>query len=152
MRLKPKRIVAGGAALGVLLFGSSCATTDPADTNRDGVLSVPELESAMVDAIIDYSDANRDGQLTFAEWQTANSDADASLFRKRDLNRDGKLDRAEAVKATDQSDTWDRLIAKIDLNGDGTIDDQEKATFRESLAEADDGDKVNKLIDIAGEK
>ena len=30
-----------------------------ADTNKDGILSVPELESAMVHAIINHSDQNR---------------------------------------------------------------------------------------------
>jgi Ca2+-binding EF-hand superfamily protein len=152
MRLKPNEMIAGCLSLGLLLCSTSCTTVDPADTNKDGVLSVPELESAMVDAIIEYSDADGDGQLTFAEWQAANAGAKASLFRKRDLNGDGKLDRDEAVKSTQDSDTWDQLIAKIDLNGDGKIDESEKATFREAMAKADDDDQVNKLIDIAKEK
>ena len=142
----PPTILACGSAAAAL-FASSCSTTDPADANRDGVLTVPELESALFDAIIDYSDADGDGQLTFAEWEAVNEDADASLFRKRDLNRDGKLDRAEAIKSTKRSRTWDRLIRKIDKNGDGKIDEAEKAAFREELGENDD--RINKLSDMA---
>ena len=152
MHLKSHDPVLASLAVGALLFGASCATTDPADTNRDGVLSVPELESAMVDAIINYSDQNGDGQLTFAEWQAANSQADASLFHKRDLNGDGKVSRAEAMKSTSDSNLWSRLISKIDLNSDGIIDESEKAAFRAEMAKGDQDNKLNRLIEISNEK
>lgn len=152
MHLKLHDPILASLAVGALLFGASCATTDPADTNRDGVLSVPELESAMVDAIINYSDQNGDGQLTFAEWQAANSQADASLFHKRDLNGDGKVSRAEAMKSTSDSNLWSRLISKIDLNSDGIIDESEKSAFRAEMAKGDQDNKLNRLIEISNEK
>jgi Ca2+-binding EF-hand superfamily protein len=152
MKLKLNDPMVASLAIGTLLFATSCATTDPADTNKDGILSVPELESAMVDAIINYSDQNRDGQLTFAEWQAANSKADASLFHKRDLNGDGKVDRAEAIKSTSDSDLWARLIAKIDLDGDGIIDESEKSAFRAEMAKGDQENQVNRLIEITNEE
>jgi Ca2+-binding EF-hand superfamily protein len=150
MKKKYLILTVGGCAAAAALL-SSCATNNIADANKDGVLTVPELETALVDAIIEYSDKDRDGSVTFAEWSAVNDAADASLFRQRDLNYDGTLDRAEALKSTQQSDTWDRLIAKIDLNGDGKIDESEKAAFRTEMAKADD-DQVNKLRAIANEK
>ena len=150
--MRPNDQIAACLAIGTLLFATSCATHDPADTNKDGILSVPELESAMVHAIINHSDQNRDGQLTFAEWQAANSQADADLFHKRDLNADGKVDHAEAIKATSDSNLWARLISKIDLNGDGIIDESEKAAFRAEMEKGERGDEVNRLIEIANQK
>lgn len=147
-RLTTILLICMGIAAG--LSGCATVTSDHADVNKDGIVSAPEFESALLDAIIRYGDSNGDGSLNYSEWEKVNDGASMKQFDQRDLNGDGYLDRNEALKSTRQSELWHQILLKIDLNGDQTFDENEIAQFRERLGE-DDGNWVNRLITIAEE-
>lgn len=155
----PRRIWLTAASAGCLLsFLNSCATPKAsdafsrADTNGDGLLATTELETAMLSGIVRQADADGDGGITLAEWRVAKPGADAALFKKRDLNQDGQIDREEAGKAVEKNDKWRRLLGKFDPDGDGTVSEEELAAMEKKMDATDAPSKVAKLLKIADEK
>lgn len=60
-------------------------------------------------------DADGDGTVTRAEAQAAAT----AMFAKMDVNKDGKLDKADREQSRQQMQ--ERRFAKLDANGDGSI-------------------------------
>ena len=109
------------------------------DTNGDGKLTKPEIQSAIVKRAaeaqamlskrqkdeFDKLDANKDGKLTLAEYQagamiTAKADAADVRMGQLDTNKDGGVTAAEFRAITlSQFD-------KLDKNKDGVLSAQER--------------------------
>ena len=144
----PRFLLAGlcGAVL------SSCATPpspfERADTDRDGLLDVSELEKRLAEALHEAGDANGDGTVTHEEWVVVYPQSNKALFNKYDTDGTRGLSIEEATTSLDQEGTFKKLMTKIDTNGDAVIDPQEAAVFHEAMQAADGGNDVQKLSNI----
>ena len=142
------------SSIGLLVC--SCATTGggfpAADTDNDGMLSVAEVETTLIESILASSDTNQDGLVSLAEWQRSNPEADSDLFKARDLNGDGKMDYKEAKAAADQSERWARLLANLDANNNQVVEDNEAVAFRRMMDKADGETPVSKLLNTGNER
>jgi len=91
------------------------------DKNGDGVLEVKELPELLQKRLAE-ADANRDGKLTVQELEAHRAAHHAERgkkhFAKLDKNGDGVLTKDEV------GEKWER-IGKADANGDGKVTQQE---------------------------
>ena len=90
---------------GVAALLASCATTETdrdlfiqADTNKDGQLSLAEVNKAGLPRIFSLFDVDGNGSVTLAEARKVDRGFDAKMFNERDLNHDGKVTWAEYEK------------------------------------------------------
>jgi Ca2+-binding EF-hand superfamily protein len=88
---------------------------DAADTNHDGKVDRAEYDGFIAELVLLY-DVDRDGRLSRAELATAR---DPAKFDTIDANHDGFLTLQE-IDAYSDSD-----FAVLDANGDGAIDRSE---------------------------
>lgn len=111
------RIVFGMAALAFLAFGCAAAAGDLAafDTDRDGLLSEQEAESAGW-ALFDRLDVNRSGTLDAGELGGRIGD---QVLRAADVTADAQLDREE------YRGLLEARFKSANGNGDGAVDELE---------------------------
>ena len=120
------------AALATALLLPACTTPETdrdlflqADTNKDGKLSLDEVNKAGLPRLFNRFDLNRDGSVTLEEARQVEPDFDAAAFNERDLNRDGKVTYAESEKVALAKGGLKKPFAEVDTNGDGFIDQAE---------------------------
>lgn len=118
-----------------LVFGA-CSTMGPhfkqTDVNRDGKLSKQEFTDGVVEAMFPKYDTNGDGIVVLAEWQAAEGKGNNQFFRDRDLNKDGKVTKAEALKSASKGPRLAALFAEMDANGDGLISVAEVEAYKKA--------------------
>ncbi len=124
------------AALGLL---TGCATRSDkdlfteADANKDGRLTLEEVNAMGLPRLFDRFDGNRDGAVTQAEAQAVEPGFDLKLFTERDLNKDGKVSYEEYLQVARRRGGLKQHFAAVDTNRDGFIDKAEAAAHVERL-------------------
>jgi Ca2+-binding EF-hand superfamily protein len=120
------------AALATALLLPACSTLETdrelflqADTNKDGKLSLDEVNKVGLPRLFNRFDLNRDGSVTLEEARQVEPDFDAKAFAERDLNHDGKVTYAESEKVALAKGGLKKVFATVDTNGDGFIDQAE---------------------------
>lgn len=115
---------------------ASCATTETdrdlfiqADTNKDGRLSLAEVNKAGLPRLFNRFDLNRDGSVTLAEAREVEPGFDEKEFVGRDLNRDGKVTYPENEKVALRKGGLKKQFAEVDTNGDDVIDPAEAEAY-----------------------
>jgi hypothetical protein len=112
----------------VCLFLAACQHTQnggmvlvETDANRDGRVTVAEVESFVLPRAFGAFDTNRDGVVTLAEARKVEPQFDEALFVERDKNRDGKVTFAEFRTAARKAGYVTKYFKAVDRNGDGVI-------------------------------
>ncbi|PNU03974.1 EF-hand domain-containing protein [Novosphingobium guangzhouense] len=100
-----KTLMLGLSAAALTIGGVACAQ---APANNAAAAQKPRMERPKMDA-------DGDGVITRAEAQARAT----QLFAKLDVNKDGKLDKADRELMHQQM--REKMFAKLDTNGDGSI-------------------------------
>jgi Ca2+-binding EF-hand superfamily protein len=115
---------------------ASCATTETdrdlfiqSDTNRDGQLSLAEVNKAGLPRLFSIFDVDGNGSVTLAEARTVDPKFDAKMFNERDLDRDGKVTWAENEKVAMSKGGLKKDFAAVDTDGDGMIEKAEAEAY-----------------------
>jgi len=122
------------------------------DTNKDGRVSLSELESNMKDItsyfnldqpdvqkLMDALDADKDGYIDYTEFITGAIDKKKLLtvenlrkaFSLLDVDSDGAISRDELraafnnVHTAESDDFWEEVMQQVDINQDGLIQEEE---------------------------
>ena len=144
----PRIILAGLCMAGMCSCSTRQGPFERADTDRDGLLDVAELEQRLASALHEVGDANGDGTVTHEEWVVVYPQSNKALFNKYDTDGRPGLSLEEAATSLEQEGTFKKLMTKIDTNGDAVIDPQEAAVFHDAMQAADGGNDVQKLSNI----
>lgn len=91
------------------------------DADRDGRVTVAEVESFVFPRAFAAFDVNRDGVVTLAEARKVEPEFDETLFAARDKNRDGKVTFAEFRASARKAGYVTKYFKLVDRNGDGVI-------------------------------
>lgn len=117
-------------------FLASCATTETdrdlfikTDVNKDGRLSLEEVNKAGLPRLFARFDLNGDGFATLDEVRQVEPGFDEKLFAERDLNKDGKVSFAEFEKVSLRQGGLKKQFAELDTNGDGMITKDEAEAY-----------------------
>jgi Ca2+-binding EF-hand superfamily protein len=127
------------AALNAALL-SSCASLESdrdlflqADTNKDGRISLDEVNKAGLPRLFNRFDLNRDGAVTLTEARQVEPGFEEKLFSERDLNEDGKVTYAEYEKIALSKGGLKKQFATVDTDSNGFIDKAEAEAHVASL-------------------
>ena len=107
---------------------SQASAFDRADANRDGKLSLDELNIYIVNQIFDSRDANHDGRMTEQEW-TGGDPKRLADFKKRDTNGDGVVTKEEAIAYGRKHGLANKIMHDADTNRDGVLDSAEVQAY-----------------------
>ncbi len=114
-------------------FAPACHREDKAftelDLNQNHRLSLSELQAAAVAGVFNTYDADHDNLITRAEWRKKDPGGDGLFMRQRDLNRDGRITREEALTFTKRQGFCHDVLGQADRNGNGTIERREAAVW-----------------------
>ena len=115
---------------------ASCATRETdrdcfikADTNKDGRLSLDEVNKEGLPRLFDRFDGNGDGAVTLAETRQVDPGFEENVFAERDLNKDGKVTLAENEKVALSRGGLRKQFAEVDTNRDGIIEKTEAEAY-----------------------
>ena len=126
--------------LSACLLAAGCAVTDSQfeafDLDHNGVISRGEFTDAIAMLSFQSYDRNHDGFIDLAEWRAVEGAGNDTLFRMRDLSRNGKISRQEARLAAEKNRGLDALFSTIDANHDGVIDRAEARRYQGALKSA----------------
>lgn len=118
------------AAAVVLLASCSTRETDRelyviTDTNKDGLLSLEEVNRMALPRLFSRFDVNRDGSVTLEETREIEPGFEEKLFAERDLNKDGKVTYREFEKVALAKGGLKAAFRTVDTNHDGIINKAE---------------------------
>jgi Ca2+-binding EF-hand superfamily protein len=100
-----------------------------ADTNKDGKLSLDEVNDFLVNGVFANVDANKDGKVSFAEWHVDGDKGHDQLFRDRDANNDGVVSKKEALAYGKKKGMAAKTMKQADTNKDGYLTYEEVKAF-----------------------
>jgi hypothetical protein len=142
--MTPKKIhpsIFCGLTIAALLAHVGCSSVGPetdeskerfnrVDKNRDGRLTIDEIQFSLVEVLFTSRDANKDGKLTKKEWIVPSEPVGAATFRAHDLNGDGVVTFAEALEAAKkQGGMAAEFLKAADTNRDGAVDLREARAY-----------------------
>jgi Ca2+-binding EF-hand superfamily protein len=104
-----------------------------ADKNKDGQLTLAEVNAMGLPRVFDHFDKNRDGVVTMDEARASDPDFEAKHFSERDLNHDGKVSYDEYIEVAKKRGGLKKHFAVVDANGDGAINQAEANAYTEKL-------------------
>ena len=116
--------------LSMLLAACQTTTREPEafatiDTDRDGRLSVEEVETHGFRQIFNRLDKNNDEVITQDDLQ----DGSDKVMRDRDLNRDGKVTREEYATVGRRLGIVKKFYMAADADGDGYVTRAEQQNY-----------------------
>jgi len=122
------------ATVGII---AACQTThtgkenrfDQADTNHDGRLSRDEVSDMIVTEIFNGRDVNRNGKLTKAEWVVPGDEQGNKVFRNADANHDGVVTLEEAKVYGRKIGVGKAFFNEADKNHDGYLSREEASAY-----------------------
>lgn len=132
MRTSSSRLLLSAAAI-LAGLTPACHREEAAftelDLNHNHKLSLSELQAAVVTGLFNTYDADKDGVITKEEWRKKDPGGDGNFMRQRDLNRDGRITREEALVFTKRQGFCLDVLGQADRNGNGTIERKEAAVW-----------------------
>ncbi len=107
---------------------SACKTTETdqdlflkADTNKDGKLSLAEVNRLGFPRLFGRFDRDGNGSVTLADVRVVEPGFKETEFVRRDLNKDGRVTFAEYRVVAERDGDIKVAFEKVDLNKDGQI-------------------------------
>ncbi|RBP35373.1 Ca2+-binding EF-hand superfamily protein [Roseimicrobium gellanilyticum] len=104
-----------------------------ADKNKDGQLTLAEVNAMGLPRVFNHFDKNRDGTVTMEEARAVDPDFEEHHFSERDLNRDGKVSFEEYIQVAKKRGGLKKHFAVVDANSDGAINQAEANAYVEKL-------------------
>ena len=127
------------------------------DTNRDGTLSINEIQAALresdisrpdLENLIRCIDHDGSGNIDLTEFIAATMSRRLYMsheklwnaFKRFDINDRGKITANELREVLDREHMvtdpgyWEEMIREVDTNGDGTIDFEEFVSMMEKVS------------------
>jgi Ca2+-binding EF-hand superfamily protein len=100
-----------------------------ADKNKDGRLTLAEVNAVGLPRLFNRYDTNGDGSVTLEEARSVDPGFPEKEFSSRDLNKDGKVTYAEYDKVAQARGGLKKQFSAIDTNHDGYIDKAEADAY-----------------------
>ncbi len=126
------------ALTALCLISASCQTTTApqptdrftaADTNKDGKLSLDEVNTYHVTKMFNSRDANHDGELTKQEWAVEGAAAHDRKFNELDTDHDGIVTLPEALAYGRKDGTAAKIVKAADADHDGQLSREELQAY-----------------------
>jgi Ca2+-binding EF-hand superfamily protein len=122
----------------VLLASCRQAETDrdiflQMDTNKDGKLSLKEVNKFSLPRLFGRFDTDGDAVVTLADVRAIDPKFDARQFEARDLDGNGKVTFREYRRYAEKNGVLDKLFGKVDTDGDGYITKPEAEAYVATL-------------------
>jgi Ca2+-binding EF-hand superfamily protein len=122
----------------VLLASCRQAETDrdiflQMDTNKDGKLSLKEVNKFSLPRLFGRFDTDGDAVVTLADVRAIDPKFDARQFEARDLDGNGKVTFREYRRYAEKNGVLDKLFGKVDTDGDGYITKPESDAYVATL-------------------
>ena len=126
-------------ALAALLL-ASCRPTETdrdvflqMDTNKDGKLSLKEVNKFALPRLYGRFDNDGDAVVTLDDVRAIDPNFDEKLFAARDLDGNGKVTFREYRQYAEKNGVLNKLFGKVDTDGDGFITKPEADAYVATL-------------------
>jgi Ca2+-binding EF-hand superfamily protein len=103
------------------------------DTNKDGKLSLKEVNKFSLPRLYGRFDADGDAVVTLADVRAIDPKFDAKQFEARDLDGNGKVTFREYRRYAEKNGVLNQLFGKVDTDGDGYITKPEAEAYVATL-------------------
>lgn len=103
------------------------------DTNKDGRLSLKEVNKFALPRLYGRFDEDGDAAVTLDDARAIDPDFDAAQFEARDLDGNGKVTFREYRRYAEKNGVLDKVFGTVDTDGDGFITKPEADAYVEKL-------------------
>lgn len=104
-----------------------------ADKNKDGQLTLAEMNAVGLPRLYNRFDKNQDGVVTLKEAREVDPNFAAKHFSERDLDSNGRVSWAEYNVIAKERGGLKKHFAMVDANGNGAINQAEAHAYVEKL-------------------
>lgn len=103
------------------------------DTNKDGKLSLKEVNKFALPRLYGRFDADGDAVVTLADARAVDPKFDAKEFEVRDLDGNGKVTFREYRRYAEKNGSLNKLFGTVDTDGDGFITKPEAEVYVDKI-------------------